>query len=721
MQKLPYFENPDFQESYLIGELLNAMVGIEGDIINLKKSPAQQDLKNKFERIQGSNFDIVLPPSSNTNPTNVVDSSAIDLLKKCLNVCNLYIRVQAYIEEYSQFHYGRVQHMFCVGLKNLVKQYLNLVEKLESQKNSSNSSKLTLTFIFYAIQKTMKSFTIVNDLLQKTFKTHGGSLINVLYNLYLSYGNKDTHTQKLFQYLLFMASKPFFVQLKNWITKGNCDDPFNEFMILQKNDVALYDHLEMWEKRFTLRKGEYPSFLERISEKILLTGKFLNVLENEKQKKKIPSSNAIKNQESEEKEENGVLEISEKDPFLYDQFSDEDYFEKVIEKKIYEETVQKCYIFASQTLLDMILGKYRFVEILNSLKHFYLLDRGDFFEHFIDMSEKLLSKEADSVSLNQLKSFLDISVKTSSLKNDPFSNRVGLDLSKLTLPQFLKYLEQFKQENATMVSANEFEEVTKANFLAKPKTKPTVLESLVITFDVPWPLSIILHQKNICKYQIIFRHIFNLKYVEKKLLEAWASQKFFKELNVNFQETPIMKLFAIRQKLLHFFQSFMYFISVEVFEKNFHEMTKKVAKRESLTSIQDLIDIHDNFLDQVLKNSLLTDNALFTPLTKLVNLAKTFSKFVQKFTDTLTISNSSPSSTAQGKEKTLKDTSKTRQARIETLSEHIMKSYVKNQSYGKTLDLFHTTFEQALKEFLSELKRKQFDLYCSLSFNHFYQ
>jgi Gamma tubulin complex component N-terminal/Gamma tubulin complex component C-terminal len=59
----------------------------------------------------------------------------------------------------------------------------------------------------------------------------------------------------------------------------------------------------------------------------------------------------------------------------------------------YGEIVEVAYGFASRTLLDVILGECQLLGRLRTLKHFFLLDQGDLFVHFMDVAEEELRKE----------------------------------------------------------------------------------------------------------------------------------------------------------------------------------------------------------------------------------------------------------------------------------------------------------------------------------------
>ena len=88
----------------------------------------------------------------------------------------------------------------------------------------------------------------------------------------------DTHS-----HLLSKAAKPYLDILSKWIHYGEIVDPYDEFMINEKRGIkkenlwADYND-SYWEQRYTLRLEAIPPFLERWKDKILLAGKYLNVI-----------------------------------------------------------------------------------------------------------------------------------------------------------------------------------------------------------------------------------------------------------------------------------------------------------------------------------------------------------------------------------------------------------------------------------------------------------
>jgi gamma-tubulin complex component 2 len=83
--------------------------------------------------------------------------------------------------------------------------------------------------------------------------------------------------------MLEKASSPFFEMVEKWIYKGIVSDPYEEFFVIEREDLKKENINEdyndvYWEERFTLSQEHLPSFFSAFGEKILVTGKYLNVI-----------------------------------------------------------------------------------------------------------------------------------------------------------------------------------------------------------------------------------------------------------------------------------------------------------------------------------------------------------------------------------------------------------------------------------------------------------
>lgn len=140
-----------------------------------------------------------------------------------------------------------------------------------------------------------------------------------------------------------------------------------------------------------------------------------------------------------------------------------------------------------------------------------------------------------------------------------------------------------------------------------------VLEAFTLEYKVKWPLTLILSHKSLTKYQLIFRHLLYCKYVERNLEKVWLLHQSTKEFKVHGIQ---QQAFALRHRMLHFCKNYIYYMVVEVLEPNFHKLKERLTNG-GVKTIDDVMKAHTEFLDECLKECLLTDQNLFRILTRL--------------------------------------------------------------------------------------------------------
>lgn len=76
-----------------------------------------------------------------------------------------------------------------------------------------------------------------------------------------------------------------------------------------------------------------------------------------------------------------------------------------------EATIKQAYAYASKTLLEMLMNDYDLPGRMRSVKHYFLLDQGDFIVQFMDSTERELSKNVDDILPMRLESLLELTLR----------------------------------------------------------------------------------------------------------------------------------------------------------------------------------------------------------------------------------------------------------------------------------------------------------------------
>ena len=145
------------------------------------------------------------------------------------------------------------------------------------------------------------------------------------------------------------------------------------------------------------------------------------------------------------------------------------------------------------------------------------------------------------------------------------------------------------------------------------------LDAFTFEYEVSWPISLVLSKHAITKYQLLFRHLFHCKHVERQLSSSWLSQQEIKQLygvTVAFTAS-----FGLRQRMLHFLFNIQHYMMFEVLEPNWHVLHQKLRTARSL---DELLQHHSEFLDASLRECMLRDAVLLKLLAKLLTICVIF-------------------------------------------------------------------------------------------------
>lgn len=110
------------------------------------------------------------------------------------------------------------------------------------------------------------------------------------------------------------------------------------------------------------------------------------------------------------------------------------------DEKHYIEAIENAYQFASQRLLNLIINEKDLLGRLRSVKHYFLLDQGDFIVTFLSLCEKELNKNLADMIQGRLDSLLDLAMRLSALR-DPYKEDLRIELLPYNLQfQMMKIL-----------------------------------------------------------------------------------------------------------------------------------------------------------------------------------------------------------------------------------------------------------------------------------------
>ncbi|PMD20027.1 hypothetical protein NA56DRAFT_574311 [Hyaloscypha hepaticicola] len=622
----------EVQEATILEDLLMVFMGYEGQYVRFAKkyNPAVEK-----DRLVGPEFKI-LPG---------LDPSLQDLTTTMLKMATHYGAIEAFVEVQSREEFGAVNHALCAAIRKLLQDYLILIAQLETQflTNPSftlhvlNLHTLPTSHMMFQLYSLAHEILKRNSLLEEDEDSDDGydDIENILESLReggdLGPGNipgkkickggsvlglitkrletmsGDPAARSLLTSLLRDASRPYMMMLNEWLHHGSIKDPHAEFLVREQKSIKrerLEDDYtdEYWERRYTIRDHDVPPQLEGVKDKVLLAGKYLNVVR-----------------------ECGGVDVSKAVTDVPRSFDDNRFL----------DNVNSAYAHANESLLTLLLTTHALPARLRSLKHYFFLDRSDFFSYFLELGASELRKPVKNVNASKLQSLLDLVLRQpgSVAAQDPFKEDIKVEMNEISLTNSL----------TRVVNISGIEQ---GESLQTPASQPTNesdktavgFTSLQLDYSVPFPVSLVISRKTVWRYQALFRYLLSLRHLEQQLVSCWqthnrAASWSHKSSN-RVVEMWKRRVFTLRARMLVFVQQLLYFCTAEVIEPNWQALMAKLnAKGDSkggmspVRTVDELMQDHVDFLDTCLKECMLTNSRLLRIHSKLMQTCTFFATY----------------------------------------------------------------------------------------------
>ncbi|KAI0084948.1 Spc98 family-domain-containing protein [Irpex rosettiformis] len=491
-----------------------------------------------------------------------------------------------------------------------------------------------------------------------TIPVKGGEVLAILHDRMQNMSG-DPAAKELYGALMQAAGKPYVDMVQMWIRTGRLVDPHEELCVKESKfinrgtlEVDYTD--EYWERRYTLRDGStlggsskrhqagiplprmpggrlpggacIPPLLERWKHKMLLAGKYLNVIR-----------------------ECGI-EIGQDS----NQANNEDLS---LEKDKFYRTIDDAYTHANRTLLRLLLRDQQLILRLRSLKRYFFLSQSSFLTHLLDLSHSELRKSSKSASLVKLQSLLDLALNTDAVGEDAmFREDVKVTMATSGLYDWLlKVVRVSGDLDKDLDGTKSGHEDSKKD--KDDKKQMLAIDVLTLDYHVKFPLSLVISRKTILRYQLIFRFLLHLKHVEQSLSAMWIEHMTLpwrrqtrprqpstsrpnsragtphpppKDWHTDFENWR-RRVFLLRARMLAFVQQILAFTTFEVLEPNWRKLESKLEAGK-VETVDQLLRDHVDFLDTCLKECMLTSDKLLKACSRLLLACSTFVLYTSSFT-----------------------------------------------------------------------------------------
>ena len=605
------------QEAAIVEDLLFVFMGYEGQYIRYAKgyNPTEER-----DRLSGPTFRI-LPG---------LDPSLQDLTQSMLKMATYYSALEAFVDVQSRDEFGAVNHALCASIRKFLHDYLIMIAQLETQFLTSDTFTVHVLNIhtISTSQMMLQLYSLAHDLLKRnallddesdeeedsaddyenileTLRDGGelvpgnmtgkkickGGVVLGLITKRLETMSGDPAARALLTSLLRDASKPYMVMLNEWLHHGGIHDPHAEFLVKEQKSIRRerleQDYTdEYWERRYTLRDHDIPPQLEGVKDKVLLAGKYLNVVR-----------------------ECGGVDVSKVVKDVPSSFDDSRFL----------ENVNNAYAHANESLMRLLLTTHALPARLRSLKHYFFLDPSDYFSYFLELGFSELKKPVQSVNTGKLQSLLDLVLRQPGtiVSMDPFKEDVKVEMNEIPLTKSLQ-----RVVNITGIEQGESLQPL-ANQPMENDKNAIGFTSLQLDYSVPFPVSLVVSRKTVWRYQALFRYLLSLRYLESQLSTTWQTQTRgiswgHKGANRRL-EIWKRRVWTLRARMLVFVQQLLYFCTAEVIEPNWAKFMSRLKEKEGaagtsssgfMRTVDELMQDHVDFLDTCLKECMLTNSKL---------------------------------------------------------------------------------------------------------------
>ncbi|OIR56888.1 MAG: gamma-tubulin complex component 2 [Amphiamblys sp. WSBS2006] len=370
----------------------------------------------------------------------------------------------------------------------------------------------------------------------------------------------DSELAEQILFLLDCAKRPYLEWLEGWLCFGrvSCDPGF---FIREKKDIKRDSSdygKDWWTEHYAADAAAVPFFLQKSIKKIVLTGKYCSALRGcgiDPQRQTLYT-------ETQAGMERGIL-------FLY------------------RETDTR--------LMGLLQIEKKMHAVLGTIKRNFFIEDPSLVSSFIDIAfAELLKTRGGVVQEQRLRECFDIVTDGDCFLRCSFASE---SLSQ----HLLRVLSGDGGRKTEERGARVFHS----------------FEAFTLDFTASFPLNIVLSQKTISKYQLVFRQLFLLHFFKRAMAGMWA--KGTKPFGLSPELAKQSCLF--KRKILGFIDTLQFFLSLDVLERRWKIFEGKAEQAED---IEGFVTAHDEYLDSSLRECMLTNPKLIEITATMWGVCKEF-------------------------------------------------------------------------------------------------
>ncbi|XP_019247286.1 PREDICTED: gamma-tubulin complex component 4 [Nicotiana attenuata] len=472
---------------------------------------------------------------------------------------------------------------------------------------------------------------------------YGGKLLNLLH--------KRCHCgvpelQTCIQRLLWHGHQVMYNQLASWVVYGILHDPYQEFYISSQDDkdseqesaphllekltrLSIADSsLSDWHLGFHISLDMLPEYITmHVAESILFAGKAVRVLRNPSPSFQFKDGSSHQQiQRGSQRTQGYTTTISFQNNSLDNKLIGEDLLpqaeadkiESLIQhlkessefhKRSFKNAIDTIKAVAASHLWQLVVVRADLNGHLKALKDYFLLEKGDFFQSFLEESRQLMrlpprqsTAEADLVVPFQLAALKTIG------EEDKYFSRVSL-----RMPSFGIALKP-SPVDLPKVKVNK-----DGDSVGQPDASLEVAldgwDGISLEYSINWPLQLFVTPEVLSKYQRIFQYLLRLKRTQMELEKSWAfamHQDHFdfaklrndsrKSFVSQHRRQRLRPMWHVREHMAFLIRNLQFYIQVDVIESQWNVLQSHIQNSHDFT---ELVGFHQDYLAALISQSFL--------------------------------------------------------------------------------------------------------------------
>lgn len=630
------------QQCAIIKDVLLGLLGYEGTYVRFSDK-FNPDLLH--DRIHGPDHKIA----------KHIDVSLKAITKKLLRYGKYIYGLKSFSEVYNQPRFGRVNQKLCSEIVILIKQYketvLNFEESFKfnpsftlNQMSNEMSLKLSdrISHLYeiiiavhtesegrnYALREATSSATMSStssrtanfDSFLQTIKNDihlmgpidvstdtnsfevckGGLVLQIIQNRMNQFSG-DAVSFSFLSRVFDAVSKDYIYLLNLWLSRGEVDDPFEEFFVKKNNlpSNIFYSNIEKyWDELYVIKlDGIIDQFASKdLQMKVLLTGKYLSIL---KQSTGVASLDHIFDTIS------GTLI-----PHPIESLHAPDITLKILQ----------YYKRANNLLLKLLFEGYNFTSLMENIHQIFLLKDSYKIDIFLDRSFHDLARNKYHTSITKtIKCYNDIFLLD---KKKSHVSEVQQDTWRrsCSINDVLRLCETFNFDSTSFYDmARDIINIksidtdnTQGNESASSAIKKIVRKSLQrrqlslaemhdrsssvsidnlaivganIDLELPFPLGLIVGENSVFEYQLLFKLQMILKFASKSMDESWKDINLSTVWKYKGFSSPVRKMIlrcrSLNARMKNFMNEIQNYINFSITDPNYLSLVESLKKLES--------------------------------------------------------------------------------------------------------------------------------------------